>query len=63
MSTNQSPSATTATRSCCEILRSRQKRLAHNRPNVVAIDKNEDVCHIIDVACLGDSRIVQKEDE
>ena len=39
------------------------KRLAQNRPDIVLVDKNEDVCHIIDVASPGDSRIVQKEDE
>ena len=39
------------------------KRLAHNSPDIVLVDKNKDVCHIIDVACPGNSRIVQKEEE
>ena len=32
------------------------------RPDIVLVDKNY-VCHIIDIACPGDSRIVQKEEE
>ena len=39
------------------------KRLPHNRPDIVVIDKEKKECHIIDVACPGDSRIVLKEEE
>ena len=39
------------------------KRLPHKRPDKVVIDKAKKKCHIIDVACLGDSRIVLKEEE
>ena len=39
------------------------KRLPHNRPGIVVIDKEKKECHIIDVACPGDSRIVLKEEE
>ena len=39
------------------------KRLPHNRPDTVVVDKMNKTCHIIDVACLCDSRIVMKEEE
>ena len=39
------------------------KRLPHNRPDIVVIDKAKKECHIIDIACPGDSRIVLKEEE
>ena len=39
------------------------KRLPHNRPDIFVIDKAKKECHIIDVACPGDSRIVLKEEE
>ena len=61
MNTNLSLSERTAMLSRYGILRSRQTR--GSRIDIVLVDKNEDVCHIIDVACPGDSRIVQKEEE
>ena len=39
------------------------KRLSHNRPDIVVVDKMSKRCHIIDVACSGDSRIAMKEEE
>ncbi|XP_068734717.1 uncharacterized protein [Montipora capricornis] len=39
------------------------KRLPHNRLDIVVIDKAKKECHIIDVACPGDSRIALKEEE
>ena len=37
------------------------KKLPHNRPDLVVIDKAKKECHIIDVAFPGDSRIVLKK--
>ena len=37
--------------------------MPHNRPDIVVVDKNKRMCHIIDVACPGDSRIALKEEE
>ena len=39
------------------------KRLPHNRPGIVVIAKAKKKCHIVDVACPGDSRIVWMEEE
>ena len=37
--------------------------MPHNRPDIVAVDNSKRMCHIIDVACPGDSRIALKEEE
>ena len=39
------------------------KRLPHNRPDIVVVDKLSKRYHIIDIACPGDSRIAMKEEE
>ena len=39
------------------------KRLPHNRPDIVVVDKMSKRCQITYVACLGDSRIAMKEEE
>ena len=39
------------------------KRMPHNRPDIVVVDKSERICHVIDVACPCDSRIALKEEE
>ena len=39
------------------------KRLPHNRPVTTVVDKMIKRCHIIVVACPGDSRIAMKEEE
>ena len=39
------------------------KRLPHNRSDIVFVDKMSKTCHIIDVARPGDSRIAMKEEE
>ena len=36
------------------------KKVPHNRPD---IEKTNKICHIINVACLGDCRIALKENE
>ena len=36
-------------------------RLDHNRPDIVVLEKVSRVGHIIDVACLFDTRIAEKE--
>ncbi|XP_068759880.1 uncharacterized protein [Montipora capricornis] len=38
-------------------------RLPHDRPNIVVMDKAKKECHIIDIACPGNRRIVLKEEE
>ena len=50
-------------RSCGISTFRRTRLLPHNRPDIVVIDKAKKECHIIDVACPGDSRIVFKEEE
>ena len=35
----------------------------HWRPDIVVFDKKERKCTIIDIACLGDSRVESKEKE
>ena len=37
--------------------------IKHRRPYVVVLDKHEKMCHLIDIAVLGDSRVVSKENE
>ena len=39
------------------------KKITHNRPDIVLIDKRNSKCQIIDVACPGDKRIQDKERE
>lgn len=39
------------------------KKISHNRPDIVLIDKRNSKCQIIDVACPGDKRIQGKEIE
>ena len=39
------------------------KRMLHNRPDIVVVTKSKGMCYIIDVACPGDSRISLKEEE
>ena len=33
------------------------------RPDIVVVDKNNKTCQLIDVACPGDKRVKEKEDE
>ena len=37
--------------------------IEHRRPNVVVLDKHEKMCHLIDIAVPGDSRVDAKENE
>jgi len=39
------------------------KVLAHNRPDIVVLEKKERLCRLIDVACPFDTRVVDKERE
>ena len=39
------------------------KKLPHNKPDIVVVKKTSRTCHIIDVACPGDCRIRLKEEE
>mgnify|MGYP001794189526 CR=1 FL=1 len=39
------------------------KRMPHNRPDIVVVNKSKRMCHIIDVAYSGDSRIALNEKE
>lgn len=39
------------------------KKLPHNKPDIVVVEKTSRTCHIIDVACPGDRRIRLKEEE
>ena len=39
------------------------KKLEHNRPDIVVIDKTERTCLIIDPSCPFDLRVAKKEDE
>ena len=39
------------------------KKLPHNRPDIVVVNKMNMTCHTIDVAYPGDSRIAMKEEE
>ena len=37
--------------------------IEHRRPDVVVLDKHEKMCHLIDIAVPGDSRVEAKENE
>ena len=37
--------------------------MLHNRPDIVVVDKSKRMCHIIDMAYPGDSRIALKGEE
>ena len=37
--------------------------IEHRRPDVVVLDKHEKMCHLIDIAVPGDSRVASKENE
>ena len=37
--------------------------IEHRRPDVVVLDKHEKMCHLIDKAVPGDSRVASKENE
>ena len=37
--------------------------IEHRRPDVVVFDKHEKMCHLIDIAVPGDSRVEAKENE
>ena len=37
--------------------------IEHRRPDVVILDKHEKMCHLIDIAVPGDSRVAVKENE
>ena len=37
--------------------------IEHKRPDVIVLDKHEKMCHLIDIAVLGDSRVASKENE
>ena len=37
--------------------------IEHRRPDVVVLDKHEKMCHLIDIAVPGDSRVEAKEKE
>ena len=37
--------------------------IEHRRPDVVVLDKHENMCHLIDIAVPGDSRVASKENE
>ena len=39
------------------------KMIEHRKPDTVLVDKVQQKCLIIDVACLGDNRIAEKEEE
>ena len=40
-----------------------EKRIEHNKPDIVVLDKKQKLCLIIDVACPFDTRIKKKEQE
>ena len=40
-----------------------ERKMSHNRPETVVIDKKENECHIVDVAHPVGSRICLKEHE
>ena len=37
--------------------------IEYRRPDVVVLDKHEKMCHLIDIAVPGDSRVEAKENE
>ena len=39
------------------------KKLPHNKPDIVVVETTSRTCHIIDVTCPGDCRIRLKEEE
>ena len=39
------------------------KKVDHNKPDIVLIDKTSNFCLIIDVACPFDTRVIEKENE
>ena len=39
------------------------KMIEHRKPDIVLVDKVQQKCLIIDVACPGDNRIAEKEEE
>jgi hypothetical protein len=40
-----------------------QVKIDHNKPDIVVVDKEKRLCHLIDVACPFDSRVDKKEKE
>ena len=41
----------------------KDRKMSHNRPDIVVIDKETNECHTVDVACPIDRRICLKEQE
>ena len=39
------------------------KMIKHKKPAIVLVDKEHQKCLIIDVACPGDNRVAEKEEE
>ena len=40
-----------------------EKRIEHNKPDIVVLDKKKKLCLVIDVACPFDTRIKRKGQE
>ena len=38
-------------------------KIEHRKPDIIVVDKRENVCKIIDVACPGDHRLNEKRNE
>lgn len=38
-----------------------ERRIEHNKPDIVVLDKNQRMCHIINVACPFDTTIKKNE--
>ena len=40
-----------------------ERKIEHNKPDVVLLDKSKKVCFVLDVACPFDTRVIKKEKE
>ena len=40
-----------------------ERKIEHNKPDVVLLDKSKKVCFVLDVTCPFDTRVIKKEKE